>query len=241
MGLASSKPIARPAAARTAAATRRTARKSAGTGFPGRPASSSRFSRSWRAFCGVERESIDPSFSIAGRITRSLKGPFSSTSASVSGFSPPYTERRCWTICAVLVLGVRARPMKMISTPSPQNSESNRTVLISNLDRDHAPDDHVADKDHEGPEHDQSPADDAFEHRPEVARGDEVHEGGEDDGQERNQGSRGSGLCGQGRNLSLETDPFPDRIGNVVEDLGQVATHCAVDRIGRGHEVEVGA
>src|SRR5450631_175197 len=109
--------------------------------------------------------------------------------ADVSCFSPipplPYTERRRWTISAVLPDGVRARPTKIISTPSPTTTARRKVGLISSyLDRDHATNDQVADEDHEGSENDQPPSDDALEHRSEVSRSDEVHEGGQHDRKE---------------------------------------------------------
>src|SRR5260370_828815 len=55
-GFANRKPSSKPTAAPTAAATSRTAKKSSGVRLPGRPARSSLFMRSCRAFCGVERE-----------------------------------------------------------------------------------------------------------------------------------------------------------------------------------------
>src|SRR5450759_909727 len=136
----------------------------------------------------------EPRRSIAGRRNRSLNGLCSSTASRVSCFSPtpplPYTERRRWTISAVLPDGVRARPMKIISTPSPTTTARRRVVLISSyLDRDHATNDEVADEDHEGADGEQNPADDALEHRSEVGWSDEVHEGGEHDGKECDQGS----------------------------------------------------
>src|SRR5450759_2973794 len=183
---------------------------------------------------------IEPRRSIAGRRKRSLNGRCSSTSSSVNGFSPPYTERRCCTISAVLLDGVRARPMKIISTPSPANSAST-AGLISYLDRDHTLDDQVTDEDHGASDDQQDPADDAVEHRPEIRRSDEVHEGGQHDWKERDQGARGASLCRQGRDLTFDPDPLANRIGDVVEDLREVSTDRSVDRIRGGHEVEVRA
>src|SRR5216683_2527564 len=157
------------------------------TGFanrkPGRPARSSLFMRSCRAFCGVERDRKVPSLSIAGRRNRSVNGLDSSTSSMVSGFSPPYTERRCWTICAVFVCGVRAMPRKMMKIPMP-TANARIGIIASDLDRDNAPDDEIADEDHEGADRDQDPADEVLEHRAEICRRHEVHESGEHEGQE---------------------------------------------------------
>src|SRR5450759_4969593 len=132
---------------------------------------------------------IEPRRSIEGRRNRSLNGRCSSTSSRVSCFSPtpplPYTERRRWTISAVLPDGVRARPMKIISTPSPTTTARRRVVLISSyLDRHDATNDEVADEDHEGSDGKQDPPDDALEHRPEVTWSDEVHEAGKHDWEE---------------------------------------------------------
>src|ERR1700674_2751469 len=187
-----------------------------------------------------------PRRSMDGRRKRSLKGLCSSTSSSVRALSavppPPYAVSRCCTISAVFRDGVRARPMKIISTPKPAIS-ANRSVLFncSYLDRDHAPDDQVANEDHEGADHDQDPADEVLEHWPEVRRRDKVHEGGEHDGQEGDQGSRRSRLSGQRRDLTFDPYALADGVGDVVKDLREVPTDCAMDRVGGGDEVEVGA
>src|SRR6266849_1835703 len=239
-GFANRKPSSKPIAAITAAATSRTAKKSSGVRLPGRPARSSLFMRSCRAFCGVERERKLPSFSIAGRKKRSLNGRASSTSSTVSGFSPPYTWRRCWTIWAVLVCGVRAMPRKMMKIPTP-TANASIGIIRSYLDRDHATDDQVADEDHEDTDRDQDPADEVVEHGPEVARRDEEHERREHDRQEGDQSSRRARLCGQGCDLALDAHAFADRVGDVIEDLGQVATDGAVDGVGGRDQVEVRA
>src|SRR5713101_5974093 len=196
-GFANRKPSSKPIAAPTAAATKRTAKKSSGVRLPGRPARSSLFMRSCRAFCGVERDRKLPSFSIAGRKKRSLNGRASSTSSTVSGFSPPYTWRRCWTIWAVLVCGVRAMPRKMMKIPTP-TANASIGIIRSYLDRDH-------------------------------------------DRQEGDQSSRRARLCGQGCDLALDAHAFADRVGDVIEDLGQVATDGAVDGVGSRDQVEVRA
>src|SRR5713101_1447076 len=239
-GFANRKPSSKPIAAPTAAATKRTAKKSSGVRLPGRPARSSLFMRSCRAFCGVERDRKVPSLSIAGRRNRSVNGLDSSTSSMVSGFSPPYTERRCWTICAVLVCGVRAMPRKMMKIPRPTASARIGSIR-SYLDRDYATDDQVADEDHEGADRDQDPADEVLEHGPEVGRRHEVHECREHDRQEGDQSSRGSCLRRERGDLALDADSLADGVGDVVEDLGQVATHSAVDGVGRRDQVEVRA
>ena len=107
------------------------------------------------------------------------------------------------------------------------------------LDGDHAPDDQIAEEDHETAYRDQDPADDAAEHRPEVGRGHEVHECREHDRQEGDQGARRSGLRGQGRDLTLDAHALADRVGDVVEDLGQVSTDGAVDGVRGRDQVEV--
>ena len=61
--------------------------------------------------------------------------------------------------------------------------------MSSNLDGDHAPDDQVADENHERADRDQDPADEVLEHGPEISRRHEVHEHGQHDGQERDQGA----------------------------------------------------
>src|SRR5713226_3418809 len=237
-GFANRKPSSKPIAAPTAPATSRTAKKSSGVRLPGLPARSSLFMRSCRAFCGVERDRKLPSFSIIGRRNRSLNGLDSSTSSTVSGFSPPYTERRCWTICAVFVCGVRAMPRKMMKIPMP-TANARTGIIGSDLDGDHAPDDEVADEDHEGADRDQDPADEVLEHGPEVGRRHEVHECREHDRQEGDQSSRGSCLRRERGDLALDADSLADGVGDVVEDLGQVATHRAVDGVSRRDEVEV--
>src|ERR1700693_3958989 len=114
-------------------------------------------------------------------------------------------------MAAVFVEGVRARPMKIIRIPRPTTTARRRVVLIcSYLDGDHAPDDQVAYEDHESADDKQDPAHDAGEHWPEVRRSDEVHEGGEHDGQEGDQGSRRPRLGRQRRDLALDPNPFGD-------------------------------
>src|SRR5467141_2361790 len=177
-----------------------------------------------------------PNRTRAGRRKRSVNGRCSSTSSSVIGLaSPPapYTCRRCWTMRAVSTFGVRARPRKMMKIPRP--TASAKIVIISSyLDCDHATNDQVADGD-------QRPTDKALEHRPEVSGRNEVHESREHDRQESDQRARRSGLSGEGRDLALDADALPDCVRDVVEDLGQVATNRAVDRVSRCHQVEVRA
>src|SRR5437879_13739052 len=174
--LPNKKPSSNPRAANTAAATSRTAPKSSGVRLPGRPASSSLFIRSCRAFAGVCVEKKLRSFSMLGRRNRSVNGRCSSTSSMVSGFSPPYTERRCCTIWAVFTCGVRAMPKKMMKIPRP-TARARIGSIRSYLYRDDATNYQVADEDHEGSNRDQGPAVEAFEHGPEVGWRHEVHEG----------------------------------------------------------------
>src|SRR6266850_2920006 len=131
--------------------------------------------------------------------------------------------------------------MKIISTPRPANRASISGVMSSYLDRDHATNDQVTDEDHERSKDQERPADDARELRPEIGRRDEEHEGCEYDGQEGDQGSRRTRLRGQSRDLTLDPDALADGVRDVVEDLRQVSTDGAVDRISGRHEVEVSA
>src|SRR5436190_10236539 len=134
---------------------------------------------------------------------------------------------------------LRANPMKMMKIPSPTTSASSGIIALY-LDGDHSPDDQVAYEDHETADCQQDPADDASEHRPEICRRHEVHERREHDRQGRDQRAGRSGLSGQRRDLALDPYALPDRVRDVVEDLGQVAADGSVDRVGRRHEVEVG-
>src|SRR5712672_2580772 len=136
-------------------------------------------------------------------------------------------------MAAVLVDGVRARPMKIISTPRPANKASISGVISSYLDRDHATNDQVSDEDHERSKDEQPPTDDAREHRPEVGRRHEEQEG--------DQRARRARLRGQRRDLTLDPHPLADRVSDVVQDLSQVSTDRAVDRVSGRYEVEVRA
>src|SRR5258708_28874695 len=130
-------------------------------------------------------------------------------------------------------------PMKIISTPSPTMRARSTVVPMSDLDRHDTANDEVANEDHENADRYQHPAHEVLEHRLEVAGGHEVHEHGKDDGQERDDRARRARLGGQRLDLTFEADPFSNRVSDVVEDLGEVATDRAVDRVRRGHEVEV--
>src|SRR5437660_3059953 len=143
-------------------------------------------------------------------------------------------------MAAVFVDGVRAIPMKIISTPMPTTSARSIVVpIFLDLDRHDAANDQVADEDHERADDDQDPADDAGEHRLEVGWRHEEHERREQDWQGRDDRARRTSLRGKSLNLAFDSHPLADRIGDVVQDLGQVATDRAVDRIRRGHQVEV--
>src|SRR5438093_3720175 len=135
---------------------------------------------------------------------------------------------------------LREKPMKTMKIPSPTTSAS-RGIIGLYLDVDHSLDDQVAYEDHETADRQQDPADDASEHRPEICRRHEVHERRQHDGQGGDQRARRSRLSGQRRDLALYPYALADGVRDVVEDLGQVATDRAVDRVGRRHEVEVGA
>src|SRR5713101_3720859 len=134
---------------------------------------------------------------------------------------------------------LRANPRKTMKIPSPTTSAS-RGIIGLYLDGDHTPNDQVAYEDHETADRQQDPADDASEHRSEIRRRHEVHERREHEWQGRDQRARRSSLGGQRRDLALDAYALADRVRDVVEDLGQVATDRAVDRVGRRHEVEVG-
>src|ERR1700680_471255 len=127
-----------------------------------------------------------------------------------------------------------------MSTARPAINATTR-VMSSYLDGDHSPDDQVTDEDHENADRDQDPADEVLEHGPEIGWGDEVHEHGQHDGQECDQGARGPGLGGQGRDLALDPNPLADRVGDVVQNLREVYTDRPVDRVRGGHQVEVRA
>src|SRR3979411_523761 len=120
-------------------------------------------------------------------------------------------------MAAVFVCGVRARPKNMMKIPIP-TANARRGSISSYLDRDHATDDQIADEDHEDTDGDQYPADDAFEHRTEVGRGDEIHECREHDRKKGDQRARGTGLRGQSRDLAFDSDALANRVGDVVED-----------------------
>src|SRR3979411_525227 len=98
-------------------------------------------------------------------------------------------------MAAVFVCGVRARPKNMMKIPIP-TANARRGTISSYLDRDHATDDQVADKDHENADADQRPTDEALEHRAEIGRRDEVHEGREHKWQEGDQCAGGARRCG---------------------------------------------
>ena len=74
-----------------------------------------------------------------------------------------------------------------------------------------------------------------------------LHEGRRDDEQEPDQGDRQEGhdvaghplLGGEGADLALDADPLADRVGDGVEDLGEVAAHLVLDRDGRDHQLQV--
>ena len=77
------------------------------------------------------------------------------------------------------------------------------------------------------------------EHRVhEAGRGDE-QEAGEADRQEADDVARQPLLGGQGPDLALDPDPLADRVGDRVEDLGEVAADLVLDRDGGRHELEV--
>src|SRR5207253_9606431 len=100
-------------------------------------------------------------------------------------------------MAAVFVDGVRAIPMKIISTPMPTTSARSIVVPISlDLDRHDAANDQVADEDHERADDDQDPADDAGEHRLEGGWRQEEHERREQGWQGRDERGRSTRLAG---------------------------------------------
>src|SRR5438034_5539705 len=133
--------------------------------------------------------------------------------------------------------------MKIINTPSATTPARSSVVVFMGLDLDRhdAADDQVADEDHERADGKEDPTDDASEHRLEIGRRHEEHERREQDRQRRDDGARGFGLRGQGLNLALDAHPLPDCVRDVVQDLGEVATDRAVDRVRGRHQVEVRA
>src|SRR6266568_9083712 len=131
-------------------------------------------------------------------------------------------------------------PRKMMKIPIPTASARIGSIR-SYLDRDHATNDQVANEDHEGADREQDPADEVLEHRPEVAWGYEIHERGQHDRQGRDQRSGRARLSGQGGDLALDADSLADRVGDVVQDLGEVSTDRSVDRVGGCNQVEVRA
>src|SRR2546430_17093293 len=118
---------------------------------------------------------------------------------------------------------LRANPRKTMKIPSPTTSAS-RGIIGLYLDGDHSPDDQAADEDHETADRQQDPADEASEHRPEIGRRHEVHEGREHDRQRRDQRARRSGLGGERRDLALDPYALADGVRDAAQHLGEAAT-----------------
>src|SRR5712691_7997497 len=98
-----------------------------------------------------------------------------------------------------------------MSTPRPTMTAKRSVMFMSSyLDGDHAPDDQVSDEDHEDADRDEDPPDEVLEHGAEVSRRHEVHEDSQHDGQEGDQGARGSRLSSQRRDLTLDPHAFPN-------------------------------
>src|SRR5260370_8890145 len=97
---------------------------------------------------------------------------------------------------------------KKMKIPMP-TANARIGIIASDLDRDHAPDYEVADEDHEGADRDQDPADEVLEHRAEICRRHEVHERGEHEGQELDEGARCARLGLLGCLLALDAPPLP--------------------------------
>src|SRR4029077_11961505 len=131
--------------------------------------------------------------------------------------------------------------MKAMRMPTATTRPSRSVVLDIDLylDRHDAANDQVANEDHEDGDDDQDPADEVAEHRLEVRGRHEEHERRQKHRQGRDDRARRSRLGGERLDLALDADALADRVGDVVEDLGEVATDRAVDRVGRGHQVEV--
>src|SRR6266581_1789369 len=100
-------------------------------------------------------------------------------------------------------------------------------------------DDAVADRDRDEAHTDQDVTQPFVEERRDVGRRDEGQDQREREGQTRDDVARGASLRGQGTDLALDADPFPDGEGDGVENLGQVATDDPVDLDRRDHQVEV--
>src|SRR5260370_24616042 len=107
---------------------------------------------------------------------------------------------------------------KMMKIPRPTASARIGSIR-SYLDRDHATDDQVADEDHEDADRDQNPANEVFEHRPEIGRRHEVHESREHNRQEGDQSSRGSSLRSERVALAPDVASLPARVSASLRDL----------------------
>src|SRR5260370_38117138 len=119
---------------------------------------------------------------------------------------------------------------KKMKIPMP-TAKGRIGIIASDLDGAHAPDDEVADEDHEGADRDQDPPDEVLEHRAEICRRHEVHERGEHEGQERDEGARCARLRSQGCDLALDAHALAGGGGDVGEYLWPVRTRRAVDRV----------
>src|SRR5438067_3606664 len=100
-------------------------------------------------------------------------------------------------------------------------------------------DDAVADRDRDEAHPDEDVAQPFVEERRDVGRRNKRQDQRQREGQTGDDVAGGASLRGQGADLTLDPDPFPDGEGDGVQDLGQVATDDAVDLDRGDHQVEV--
>src|SRR2546427_10890328 len=163
-----------------------------------------------------------PSRSSTGLMKRSLNGSESSISSRVKLWSRYCASRSAIrscrglavTACIAMMMPLKARKAKTIL----------KMLIQLHLDVRDFRDDAVADRDRDQTHPDEDVAQPFVEERRDVGRRNK----GQDQRQRKEQAgddvARGAGLRGQGADLALDPDPFPDGEGDGVEDLGEVAT-----------------
>src|SRR4051794_13429550 len=174
-----------------------------------------------------------------------MNGAWSSSSSRFFACMDPSWVRRAWT-GSTGALPARPRTMSRMPAAARPATRIAMTGIRLDLDVHDLADEQEAEEHHETAEHQDDHAGRKAEdrrwiqeHRCHEARRDDEQDACEADRQARDHVTRQSLLRGERPDLALDADPFPDRVRDRVEDLGEVAADLVLDADGGGHELEV--
>src|SRR5450759_84009 len=210
---------------------------------PGLPASASRLSIESAEEALVTRLAVRERRARSGRIVRSRKGAWSSSSSRLRACIEPNWVSRAWTGSTGPWL---AKPMKRSRIPRASMPPRMIGSVISDLDVYDASNGHKAHEHHHpgADEDDQTRGQTRdlrrlFEHRLHEARCQDHQDGDQTDGKARDDVTRHALLGRERLDLALDPDSLADGKGDGVENLGQVASDLVLDRDRGGHQFQV--